>query len=235
MSWGEELSDPAFEGFWAAAERLGALVMIHPNGFTEGQRFKPLLLQQCPRQSVGYHGGAALPNTRRRAGTPPWPQASRGAWRRLPARPIPGASTMPGARGPTAATTCRNRRRITCARCISTASSSRRTSWNTWCRVFGADRILMGTDFPFDMAESDPIGHICAVAGEALARRQTRRPGRRQRRNAAQDCSPALGSSRAVRLGPRGRRDGPATLTEDGGRGRGCRRQGHGGLRSLRG
>src|SRR6185503_1554468 len=27
-------------------------------------------------------------------------------------------------------------------------------------RVFGADRILMGTDYPFDMAEYDPIGHV---------------------------------------------------------------------------
>ena len=26
--------------------------------------------------------------------------------------------------------------------------------------VFGADRIIMGTDYPFDMAEYDPIGHV---------------------------------------------------------------------------
>jgi aminocarboxymuconate-semialdehyde decarboxylase len=30
-------------------------------------------------------------------------------------------------------------------------------------RVFGADRILMGTDYPFDMAEYDPIGHVMSV------------------------------------------------------------------------
>src|SRR5205814_2736677 len=36
---GRELSDPAFAPFWVAAEALGALVVIHPNGFTQGDRF----------------------------------------------------------------------------------------------------------------------------------------------------------------------------------------------------
>ncbi len=31
--------------------------------------------------------------------------------------------------------------------------------------VFGPDRILMGTDYPFDMAEYNPIGHIAGVNG----------------------------------------------------------------------
>jgi aminocarboxymuconate-semialdehyde decarboxylase len=26
--------------------------------------------------------------------------------------------------------------------------------------LFGADHVLMGTDYPFDMADSDPIGHL---------------------------------------------------------------------------
>jgi aminocarboxymuconate-semialdehyde decarboxylase len=30
-------------------------------------------------------------------------------------------------------------------------------------RVFGADRVLMGTDYPFDMGEYDPIGHVASV------------------------------------------------------------------------
>jgi aminocarboxymuconate-semialdehyde decarboxylase len=34
-----ELSDPSFEPFWAKAEALGAVVFIHPNGFTEPRRF----------------------------------------------------------------------------------------------------------------------------------------------------------------------------------------------------
>ena len=35
---GKELSDPAFAPFWKKAEELGALVMIHPNGFTHADR-----------------------------------------------------------------------------------------------------------------------------------------------------------------------------------------------------
>src|SRR5439155_691885 len=31
--------------------------------------------------------------------------------------------------------------------------------------VFGPDRIVMGTDYPFDMAEYNPIGHIAGVHG----------------------------------------------------------------------
>ena len=29
--------------------------------------------------------------------------------------------------------------------------------------VFGADHVLMGTDYPFDMGEYDPIGHVASV------------------------------------------------------------------------
>ena len=37
---GKELSDPAFAPFWKKAEELGALVLIHPNGFTHAERLK---------------------------------------------------------------------------------------------------------------------------------------------------------------------------------------------------
>src|SRR6201982_202034 len=35
---GQELSDPKFRPFFARAEQLGAFIMMHPNGFTHGQR-----------------------------------------------------------------------------------------------------------------------------------------------------------------------------------------------------
>jgi aminocarboxymuconate-semialdehyde decarboxylase len=31
--------------------------------------------------------------------------------------------------------------------------------------VFGPDRIVMGTDYPFDMGEYNPVGHIAGVHG----------------------------------------------------------------------
>jgi aminocarboxymuconate-semialdehyde decarboxylase len=36
-------------------------------------------------------------------------------------------------------------------------------------RLYGADRIIMGTDYPFDMADFDPIGHVASVEGFDLA------------------------------------------------------------------
>ena len=82
---GKELSDPAFAPFWAKAEALGALVVIHPNGFTR-RALLAALLQQRDRQSARYHGRAALPDLRRRAGAPPEPEDPRRAWRRLSRR-----------------------------------------------------------------------------------------------------------------------------------------------------
>ncbi|HEY3893277.1 MAG TPA: amidohydrolase family protein, partial [Bradyrhizobium sp.] len=35
---GQELSDPKFRPFFARAEQLGAFIMMHPNGFTHGER-----------------------------------------------------------------------------------------------------------------------------------------------------------------------------------------------------
>ena len=32
-------------------------------------------------------------------------------------------------------------------------------------RLYGADHIIMGTDYPFDMADYDPIGHVAGVEG----------------------------------------------------------------------
>jgi aminocarboxymuconate-semialdehyde decarboxylase len=30
-------------------------------------------------------------------------------------------------------------------------------------KTYGADRIVLGTDYPYDMLEHDPIGHIASV------------------------------------------------------------------------
>ena len=40
-------------------------------------------------------------------------------------------------------------------------------------RLFGADHVVMGTDYPFDMADYDPIGHVASV--EASMPRPSRR------------------------------------------------------------
>ena len=37
--------------------------------------------------------------------------------------------------------------------------------------VVGTDRVMLGTDYPFDMSETDPLGVLAAVAGLSGAER----------------------------------------------------------------
>ena len=67
---GRELSDPAFAPFWKKAEELGALVIIHPNGFTEGKRLSRFYFNNVIGNPLETTLGAALPDLRRRAGAP---------------------------------------------------------------------------------------------------------------------------------------------------------------------
>jgi aminocarboxymuconate-semialdehyde decarboxylase len=48
-------------------------------------------------------------------------------------------------------------------------------------RVFGTERLLMGTDYPFDMGEYDPIGHIAETPGLDAAARAAIAGGNAQR------------------------------------------------------
>ena len=34
-------------------------------------------------------------------------------------------------------------------------------------RLYGADHILTGTDYPFDMGGVDPVGHVCGAGFDA--------------------------------------------------------------------
>src|SRR5205823_6210499 len=36
-------------------------------------------------------------------------------------------------------------------------------------RLYGADHVIMGTDYPFDMADYDPIGHVASAGMEETA------------------------------------------------------------------
>ena len=160
---GKELSDPAFAPFWKKAEELGALVVIHPNGFTEASRLSrfyfnnvignPLettialhylifdgVLERHPNLKIlAVHGGGYL------------------AELLGPHRPCLGRA-LGLARRP-----CRIRRPATSRRSTSTPWCSPRTSCRSSSRLYGADKILMGTDYPFDMADYDPVGHVCGA------------------------------------------------------------------------
>src|ERR1700685_1963280 len=159
---GKELSDPAFAPFWIKAEELGVLVMIHPNGFTEASRLtrfyfnnvigNPLettialhflifdgVLERHPKlkivagQGGGYLGG--------------YPGRIDHAW---------GARSDSRGSLPQSPTTYL--KRVYVDTVVFTPYQL-----TELVRVFGADHVVMGTDYPFDMLEYDPVGHIAGV------------------------------------------------------------------------
>jgi len=161
---GQDLSEPKFEPFLASAEALGAFVMMHPNGFTEGSRLErfylnnvlgnPLdttialahlilsgVLARLPELNLlAVHGGGFLPAYFARIDH---------AW---------------GARDDAHA-----------ALHLPPSTYLRQVYLDTvvfgteqlgfLLDTFGPDRLLMGTDYPFDMGEYDPIGHLAGVPG----------------------------------------------------------------------
>ncbi|HEX2655652.1 MAG TPA: amidohydrolase family protein [Xanthobacteraceae bacterium] len=159
---GKELSDPAFEPFWKKAEELGALVVLHPNGFTEGRRlsqhyfnnvignpFETTLalhylifdgvLERYPNLKIlAVHGGGYLAAYSGRIDH---------AWGARSdchnGLPHPPTSYL---------------KKIYFDTVVFTP-----LQLETLVKTFGVERIVMGTDFPFDMLEHDPIGHIAAI------------------------------------------------------------------------
>lgn len=143
--------------FWAAAEELGVLVFIHPLGFTHGQRLSEFYFNNLignPLEStlaVGHlifggvldaypglkicvaHGGGYIPGY--------WGRMDHG-WRA----------------------------RADCSEhCRHEPSSYLRKLWldtlvfdqdqlDSLVRTHGADKLCLGTDYPFDMSEPDPVG-----------------------------------------------------------------------------
>jgi aminocarboxymuconate-semialdehyde decarboxylase len=161
---GQELSDPKFRTFFARAEELGAFIMMHPNGFTHGQRlthhyfnnvlgnpldttlalhnliFSGTLARFPELKLMAVHGGGYLPSYSGRIDH---------AW---------GARRDSHADLPLPPTTYL--RQVYLDTVVFTYHQLAYL-----IDVFGPDRIVMGTDYPFDMAEYNPIGHIAGVEG----------------------------------------------------------------------
>ena len=159
---GKELSDPAFAPFWKKAEELGALVIIHPNGFTEGQRLSRFyfnniignpfdttvalhylifdgVLERHPNLKIfAMHGGGYLGAYSGRIDH---------AW---------GARSDCQAGLPKPPT--HYLKKVYFDTVVFTP-----LQLETLVKTVGLDHVIMGTDYPFDMLEYDPIGHINSV------------------------------------------------------------------------
>jgi aminocarboxymuconate-semialdehyde decarboxylase len=156
---GADLSEPRFRPIFQRAEELGLVLFMHPTGFPEASRFRdhyftniignPLdttvavhhlifggVLQDCPNlKLVLSHGGGFLPA--------------------YSGRIDHAASARPD--------TC------TCLRHMPTTYLKRlyfdtivytHQQLHYLVENYGADHVLMGTDYPADMGEVDPIGFI---------------------------------------------------------------------------
>ncbi len=159
---GRELADAQFRPFFAAAEALGVLLFMHPLGFTHGQRLSEYYLNNLignPLESTialshlifggvlerhpglklcVAHGGGYLPTY--------WGRLDH-AWRE----------------------------RDDCRQFIQRPPSEylRRIYFDTvvfdrrhlrfLVETYGAGRLLMGTDYPFDMAEPDPVSFLAEL------------------------------------------------------------------------
>jgi len=159
---GNEISDTAYAPFWKRAEELGAIVLLHPNGFTEGRRlsryyfnnvignpFETTLALHClifdgvlerhPNlKIIAVHGGGYLAGYSGRIDH---------AW---------GARSDSHGDLPQPPTSYL--KKVYFDTVVFTPHQLK-----VLIEVFGADHILMGTDYPFDMAEFDPIGHLASV------------------------------------------------------------------------
>jgi len=165
---GRELSDPAFEPFWKKAEELDAFIVLHPSGFTEGKRFarfsfsntigNPLettialhylifdgVLERHPNLKIlAVHGGGYL-----------------GAY---PGRIDHAWGARSDAHGTLPHPPTSYLKKIYFDSVVFTPEQLAEL-----VRLYGADHVIMGTDYPFDMADYDPIGHVAAAGLDATA------------------------------------------------------------------
>jgi aminocarboxymuconate-semialdehyde decarboxylase len=141
---GRELSDPAYEPFWKRAEETGAILFLHPVGQPAENAvalshliFSGVLDNHPGLRIIAAHGGGYLPTHIGR---------SDHAWRvRADARCCahPPSSYL---------------KRLYFDSLVHDPHVLREL-----IRVAGPDRVLLGSDFPFDMGTDDPLGALRAV------------------------------------------------------------------------
>ncbi|WP_405719732.1 amidohydrolase [Streptomyces sp. NBC_01537] len=159
---GRELSDPAYEPFWSRAEETGAILFLHPFGCTLDERLDQWYLSNTVGQPtenavalshlifsgvldrhpgltlIAAHGGGYLPTHIGRSDHAWSTRSDAGA----------GCAHLPSS----------YLRRLYFDSLVHDPYVLREL-----VRVAGADRVLLGSDFPFDMGTEDPVGALRAA------------------------------------------------------------------------
>lgn len=167
---GVEISDPRYDGFWEQVEQLGLVVFLHPTGFTEPKRLMdhyfintighPLeeticagrlifdgVMERFPGlKFVFSHGGGFLPMY---AGRFDHAYHAREDVRQgLPRPPSEYLSMF-----------------------YFDTMVFEPDQLGFLIGKYGADHVLLGTDYPYDMGEEDPLGLLDRVEGLAASDR----------------------------------------------------------------
>ncbi|MEV5955389.1 amidohydrolase family protein [Streptomyces sp. NPDC051987] len=159
---GRELSDPAYEPFWARAEEAGAILFLHPFGCTLDERLDRWYLSNTVGQPV--ENAVALSHL-----------IFSGVLDRHPGLKIlaaHGGGYLPTHIGRSDhAWSARSDARTGCAHLPS--SYLKRLYFDSLVhdphvlreliRVAGADRVLLGSDYAFDMGTEDPVAALRAA------------------------------------------------------------------------
>ncbi|MFI2781716.1 amidohydrolase family protein [Streptomyces sp. ALB3] len=159
---GRELSDPAYEPFWSRADETGAIVFLHPFGCTLDERldrwylsntvgqptenavalshliFSGVLDRHPGLKLIAAHGGGYLPTHIGRSDHAWTARSDAGA----------GCAHLPSS----------YLKRLYFDSLVHDPHVLREL-----IRVAGPDRVLLGSDFPFDMGTDDPVAALRAA------------------------------------------------------------------------
>jgi aminocarboxymuconate-semialdehyde decarboxylase len=161
---GEDLDAPRFDAFWARVTELDLLVVMHPNGYSDGGRLAAHYLIN----TVGMPMDSTVAIARLIFG---------GVLERHPALKI--CVVHGGGYLPTYAARFDHayHAREDCREHITRPPSEylRRLHFDSMVfdpedlgrliQRYGADHVLLGSDYPYDMGEDDPVGLVMAVPG----------------------------------------------------------------------
>lgn len=159
---GKELSDPAHEAFWAKAAELGTVVMIHPGGFTQPERLGRFYLNNVLGNpldtTIALHYLILDGVLERHSGLKLLAAHGGGFLPAYSGRIDHGWGARSDAHGDLPHPPSTYLKRIYVDAIVFTGHQLA-----ALVALLGAGHVLMGTDYPYDMGEYDPLGHLAGL------------------------------------------------------------------------